>query len=238
MVNCKKCGAPLSLDNAYCPHCGTANPEAQEHLKKLKVLDAQVESAKQEVTAEVQKSKKGYGVLIILAMLLLANLVALVLHGASYEIAEKIIASRRSETEIKATMDNLLDEGEYIEFELFANKYSLSYKDYREYLGIEYLARDYEKAVEDMTRYLYAIDNYDDPLIKVCEDVVDFKAEYQSLLRRDMEEKTALHIERLNGEMDAFLKAYLNLDEEDIKGLDSMNSSALLILVNERLSGK
>ena len=73
MVNCKKCGAPLSLNDAYCPHCGTANPEAQEHLKKLQVLDAQVESAKQEVTAEVKKSKKGYGVLIILAMLLLAK---------------------------------------------------------------------------------------------------------------------------------------------------------------------
>ena len=38
MVNCKKCGAPLSLDEAYCPYCGEANPEAQEHLKKLQEL--------------------------------------------------------------------------------------------------------------------------------------------------------------------------------------------------------
>ena len=38
MVNCKNCGAPLSLEDAVCPHCGTPNPEAQEHLKKLKDL--------------------------------------------------------------------------------------------------------------------------------------------------------------------------------------------------------
>ena len=190
------------------------------------------------MTAEVKKSKKGYGVLIILAMLLLANLVALILHDASYEIADRIIASRKSDAVIKATMDELLDEGEYIEFEIFADKYSLSYREYREYLNIEYLAREYKDAVDNMTRYLYAVDPYDDPLIKVCEDVVDFKAEFRSLLRRDLEPRTAFHVDRLESEMNAFLKEYLNLTDEDIKGLDDMNSSALLILVNERLSEK
>ena len=82
MVNCKNCGAPLSLNDAYCPHCGTPNPEAQEHLKKLKQLDAKMESARQEVTAEVKKSKKGYGLLIVLAMLLFANLAVFILHSA------------------------------------------------------------------------------------------------------------------------------------------------------------
>ena len=41
MVNCKNCGAPLSLNDAFCPHCGTPNPEAQEHLRKLEALDQQ-----------------------------------------------------------------------------------------------------------------------------------------------------------------------------------------------------
>ncbi len=75
MVNCKNCGAPLSLNEAFCPHCGTPNPEAQEHLKKLRILDERFEDASREVAAEVKKSKKGYGILLILIMLLLANLV-------------------------------------------------------------------------------------------------------------------------------------------------------------------
>ena len=236
MVNCKNCGAPLSLNDAYCPHCGTPNPEAQEHLKKLQQLDAQMESAKQEVVTEVRKSKKGYGVLIILVMLLLANLVVFVLHGASYEIADKIIASRMSKQEIIDHADELLEKGEYIEFELFLDKYELSYKDYSEYLSLEYMAEQYNRIVNSMTRYLYAKAPYDDPLVNLCENIVDFKESYQSVKQRDMSEKNAYHAEKINEEVDDVLRVYLNLSDEDIEGIEEMNSSALLILVNERLN--
>ena len=236
MVNCKNCGAPLSLNDAYCPHCGTPNPEAQEHLKKLKALDAEMESAKKEVSEEVQKSKKGYGVLIILAMLLLSNLIALITHAASYEISEKIIASRMSEPEIRAQIEELLEEGEYQELELFMDKYSLSYRDYEEYMPISYLASDYGRIADNMTRYLYAKDTYDDPLVKVCESIVNFKSEYKSVKRRDISEKTAYHVNRINEEVDSYLKTYLGLTDDDLKGLEDMNSSSLLILVNERLT--
>ena len=57
MVNCKNCGAPLTLNDAFCPHCGTPNPEAQEHLKKLQQLDQRFEDASLEVAAEVRKSR-------------------------------------------------------------------------------------------------------------------------------------------------------------------------------------
>jgi hypothetical protein len=236
MVNCKNCGAPLSLNDAYCPHCGTPNPEAQEHLRKLKKLDKEVETAKQEVHAEVKKTKKGYGLLIIMAMLLLANLVAFVMHEASYEIAEKIIASRMSEQEIRSTLDELLDEGEYIELDLFMDKYNLSYRDYEEYMGIQFLADQYNRIMGDLTNYLYATETYNDPLIKTCEDIVNFKDEYASLKRRDMSEKTAFHVEKINEEVDSVLRTYLDLTDEDIEKIDGMNSSALLILVNERLT--
>ena len=46
MVNCKKCGAPLSLNEAFCPYCGEPNLEAQEHLKKLQELDELLEEIK------------------------------------------------------------------------------------------------------------------------------------------------------------------------------------------------
>ena len=126
MVNCKNCGAPLSLNEAYCPHCGTANPEAQEHLKKLKILDERFEDASREVAAEVKKSKRGYGILLILVMLLLANLVVFVMHQMTYEIADRIIAGKMSESEIRSQLDEFLDKGEYIELELFMKKFQRS----------------------------------------------------------------------------------------------------------------
>ncbi|MBO4819656.1 MAG: zinc ribbon domain-containing protein [Firmicutes bacterium] len=236
MVNCKNCGAPLRLEDAFCPHCGTPNPEAQEHLKKLAELDKDVESAKQEVAEEVKKSKKGYGLLIIMVMLLLANLLAFAMHLTTYEIAEKIIASKMSETQIKAQLDSLMDQGEYIEMSVFMDKFNLPYKDYSEYNKISYMAEYYNRIIKAMTEYLYNREPYDDPLVTVCSNVIDYEQEYTMLKKRDNERSTLYHIERLNDEVENYLKTYLKLTDEDIEGLADMNYSGLLLLVNERLS--
>ena len=100
MVNCKNCGAPLSLDEAKCPYCGTDNQEAIEHLKKLKKLDQGYRKAQKEVKEEVRKSKQGYGPLIVLLIVLLCNLIMLPFHSASYEIADAINTSKYSKEEI------------------------------------------------------------------------------------------------------------------------------------------
>ncbi len=236
MVNCKKCGAPLSLNEAFCPYCGEANPEAQEHLKKLRELDEQFESASREVAAEVKKSKKGYGILVILVMLLLANLVIFAMHRMSYDIADRIIAGKMTESEIKAQLDQFLEEGEYIELDLFMNKFSLSYRDYEDYSKISYLAGLQSRVIEAMTRYLYSSDAYDDPLVKTCQAIVDYEEEYTSLKKRENSESVRFHMEKINAEMNGFLRNYLRLTEEDIAGIKDLNESALLILVNERLN--
>ena len=236
MVNCKKCGAPLSLNDAFCPYCGEANPEAQEHLKKLRQLDEQFENASLEVAADVKKSKKGYGILVILVMLLLANLLVFVLHHMTYDISERIIASKMTETEIKAKLDEFLDAGEYIEMELFMNKFSLSYLDYEDYRKISYLAGYQSRMTEAMTQYLYGTENYGDPLVRTCEAIVDYEEEYVSLMKRENSEKALYHMEKINTEVNGFLKSYLKLTDEDIAGIKDMSESSLLILVNERLS--
>ena len=236
MVNCKKCGAPLSINEAVCPYCGEANPEAQEHLKKLRELDEQFESASREVAAEVKKSRKGYGILVVLVMLLLANTVIFGMHRMSYEIAERITAGRMTESEIKAHLDRLLEEGEYIELDLFMNRFSLSYRDYEDYSRISYLADCQNRMIDAMTRYLYGTDFYEDPLVNICRTVTDYEREYSSLIKRDNSESVRFHMEKINTEVNGFLRSCLGLTEEDIAGIKDLNESSLLILVNERLN--
>ena len=235
MVNCKNCGAPLTLNSAYCPYCGTHNPEAHEHLKKLQQLDAQFENASREVATEVKKSKKGYGILLIIVMLLLANLVVFVLNFASYEIADRIIAGRMSDTRIKAKLDEFLEAGDYIELDLFMDKFSLSYSDYEDYHKISYLADYQNRMIDSMTQYLYGTDNYGDPLVRTCQAIVDYEDDYARLIKRDNSETVLFHMEKINTEVNGFLKNYLGLTDEDIAGIKDMNESSLLILVNERL---
>ncbi len=238
MVNCKKCGAPLTLDSAFCPYCGEANPEAQEHLEKLRELDEQFENASREVAAEVKKSRRGYGILVILVMLLLANLVIFMLNRVSYEIADKIAAGKMTEREIKSQMDSFLEDGEYIKLDLFTDKFSLSYRDYGDYLKISNLAAYQSRMIESMTQYLYSPDAYGDPLVKTCEAVVDYEEEYTSLKKREDSELVRLHMERINTEVNGFLRNYLGLTEEDIAEIQNLNASSLLILVNERLNNE
>lgn len=238
MVNCKKCGAPLSLNEAFCPYCGEPNLEAQEHLKKLQELDEQFQNTSREVAAEVKKSKKGYGILVILVMLLLANLVVFVMHQASYDIAERIIAGKMTEKEIKTKLDEFLEEGEYIEMDLFMEKFSLSYRDYEDYSKISYLANYQNRMIETMTQYLYSSDTYGDPLVRTCQAIKDYEDEYTSLKKRDNSDTVRFHMNQINTEVNGFLRNYLNLTEEDIAGIKDLNESSLLILVNERLNNE
>ncbi|MBR4470963.1 MAG: zinc ribbon domain-containing protein [Erysipelotrichaceae bacterium] len=237
MVNCKNCGAPLSLEEAVCPHCGTPNPEAQEHLKKLAQLDKDYKKTKKEVFEEVHKSKKGYGVLVILVMMLLANLAMIPFHAASYDIAEKIIASRMSDTEIIDTIETLMNEGEYIEMALFMDKYQLPYSKYGSYFQLSYLAEYYNRVIENMTDYLYMEDRYSDPLMKVCENAKEFKDEYVRIKKREYYPEMAAHCDRLNDEFDLYLKEYLKLNDEDIASISDLSSSQLLVLASERMAG-
>ena len=212
MVNCKNCGAPLSLKDGVCPHCGTPNPE------------------------EVRKVSRGYSLLVILAILLLANLILVPLHSASYEIAERISASRMSKQEITARMDELLQKGEFIEFKVFCDKFVLSYSQYSEYLTISSLAESYNRIMENVNNYYYGTNNYDDPLVRLCQYIGDFKESYRYAQRRDLSATMAECVERINGEVDRVLKVYLHLNEEDIASIEELSSSALLILINERLA--
>lgn len=35
MMKCKYCGGNLTLEQAYCPHCGRPNEEAEQHVKDM-----------------------------------------------------------------------------------------------------------------------------------------------------------------------------------------------------------
>ena len=89
---------------------------------------------------------------------------------------------------------------------------------------------------EAMTQYLYGTENYGDPLVRTCQAVVEYEQEYARLSKRDSSGTVLFHAEKINAEVNGFLKNYLKLTEEDIAGIKDMNESSLLILVNERLS--
>lgn len=237
MVNCKNCGAPLSLNDVKCPHCGTLNPEAQEHVNKLEKINRDYEKTKFEVVNEVKKSKRGYNLLIVLIMLMLANLLLIPFHTASYEIAEKIAASRYAKEEVMAKINELLEQGEYVEFYYYLDKFNFRYDEISEYYPISFLAYEYAQLSNHMTNYLYANDNtYTDELVRTCEAVSSFVDEYENYERRDVTDFTRRHLDRLYERFEGFVRTYLGFNDDDIASLKDMSSSDVLVLVSRRLS--
>lgn len=236
MVNCKNCGAPLSLEDAFCPHCGTPNPEAQEHLKKLAKLDKDYRKTKNEVIQEVKKTKKGYGLLIVLILLMLANLVLIPFYGGTYDIANRINASKYSEDDIKAQMNELLEKGEYAEFYLFYDRYNVRYDQYREYNSIAYLSSYYSTVCKYLSDYMYAQESYSDPLLKLCTAMKDYVDDYKSALRRDDNEFAMKYINDLNDQFNNLIKNCLNYTDEDLAKIPELSSSELVVLTTERMN--
>ena len=237
MVNCKNCGAPLSLEDAVCPHCGTPNPEAQEHLKKLAELDKDYQKTKNEVVSEVKKNKKGYGVLTILIVVLLMNLAMIPMHAASYEIAERIVASRREVSEVKKELDTFIKNKDYARLVITYDKYGADYQRYSDFNKIYYLANYYLRVRENVTNYYFGTNLYSDALVRSCQSIKDFKDEYK-YCTREKDEVYYNDMVELDRELDLFLKSFLKLNDEDIESINDMSESEFVVLVSKRLSNE
>ena len=238
MVNCKNCGAPLTLDDAVCPHCGPPNPEAQEHLRKLAQLDKDYKKTKKEVYQEVNKTKKGYNLLVIIVMLLLANIFFFVLHAASYDIADSINAQKLDLDEIKSNMNVYLDNKEYTKFVLYYDRYETRYRDFEEYYPVYYAAYNYESVIKSLSNYLYEKDSYTDQLVRTCQYITDYEDDYSRQLKRDLSDFTKKHLLAVNEEFELYIKTYLKLTDEDIATIKDLSSSQLLVLVSGRLNNE
>lgn len=237
MVNCKNCGAPLSLSEPVCPHCGTPNPEAQEHLKKLAQISKQYKKTETAVVDQVKKSQKAYGAFTVLIVILLANLIMIPFHNASYEIADQLIASRLREDDYLQKLEGYLDRREYDEFSVYYDRLNLSYREAGDYSQFSYLIDEYRYVKNYVSDYLYSSNTYSDPLVRACSNVKQFLDDYSRAKKRlDDSESSLKRMDEIDEEFEAFIKTYLKLEDEDIEKIPDLSDSELLVLVTRRMS--
>ena len=44
-MKCSKCGAPIQLNQKYCPNCGSLNEENAKHVSDMENYDSNVDTA-------------------------------------------------------------------------------------------------------------------------------------------------------------------------------------------------
>lgn len=239
MVNCKNCGAPLKLEDAYCSHCGTQNQEAIEHIKKLEKLNQDYKATKYEVLKEVKSNKNAYGAFTILIIILLANLILIPFHANTYSIARKIISNRKPTAEIKKQFDIYINEQDYERFAVYYEKYEADYRTYSEYNRFYYLVSDFLRTKEEISNYYYGKELYADSLVRACNYIKEYKDDYDRYSTNSRSEDISKeYFIKLNNEYDLYLKAFLNLNETDIESISSISESELLVLVSKRLNNE
>lgn len=240
MVNCKNCGAPLSLEEAFCSRCGTANQEAQEHLKKLAQLDKDYHSTKFEVVNEVKKNKKGYGLLTILVILLLLNLLLIMFRPATFSIAERIVAKKDNHDQVKQQLNTYMQNRQYAEFAALFDRHDYDYQALREYNRYYFLASNFDKVKEYVTDYYFAKELYTDALVRSCQYIKEFKDDLDRYTTRHFDEDDMFtkEILQMNDDFDMFLKEFLNLNDEDLSSIKDISESELLVVISKRLTNE
>ena len=115
----------------------------------------------------------------------------------------------------------------------------VNYREYSEYMRLYSLAYEYCQVIEGFSNHLYMDqDYYSDPLVRTCQAMKDFKEDYERSIKRDYSAFEKHYMEEINSEFELFVKTFMHLNDEDIAGLSSMNSSAIVVLVNERLNNE
>ena len=84
MMKCKYCGGNLTLEQAYCPHCGRPNEEAAQHVKDMEHYKSNFEDTKSDVYEVTEKNTEIMSHMIIITVLVILCVVVFVVSARSW----------------------------------------------------------------------------------------------------------------------------------------------------------
>ena len=98
MMKCKYCGVNLTLEQAYCPHCGRPNEEAAQHVKDMEHYKSNFEDTKSDVYEVAEKNTEIMSHMIIITVLVIlcvgvfiAVIIVMKNISCSWKPAERIV---------------------------------------------------------------------------------------------------------------------------------------------------
>ena len=121
MMKCKYCGGNLTLEQAYCPHCGRPNEEAAQHVKDMEHYKSNFEDTKSDVYEVTEKNTEIMSHMIIITVLVILCVVVFVVSARSWSIHRGLLqfdAGIRQGSYMKQ-MEQYLEDEDYV-YQLFA----------------------------------------------------------------------------------------------------------------------
>lgn len=122
MMKCKYCGGNLTLEQAYCPHCGRPNEEAAQHVKDMEHYKSNFEDTKSDVYEVAEKNTEIMSHMIIITVLVILCVVVFVVSARSWSIHRGLLqfdAGIRQSSYMKQ-MEQYLEDEDYIGLSAFS----------------------------------------------------------------------------------------------------------------------
>lgn len=248
-MKCDNCGGNLSLEDAFCPHCGKPNQHAAQHIKDMKHYKGEFEDTKQDVYQTTRAYTETTVRVVIAAVLIILIVASFVLAALSYDIKRDFARSKADKNFSKYSklLDGYLEEENYQEFNAFVNEHQISTYDnkYEQYFAVRRAAQAYAtvyeymmqvatppKYVEDLTDSIERMTTQ----LEYFYDVVNSE-NYEEYEGSDAE-LYVTSIENMEKNVQALLVTYIHMTPEDAAQMKTMTNAKRAYLIEESLDNE
>ena len=235
-MKCKKCGANLEIDHAFCPYWGVKNPIAQKHREDMKRFAKDYADTKKEVIDNTKKfnRKTFFMTIIAITFVLVAILVLINVFGS--KIRYKLEKDRKLKNTFKYTeqVEDLINKEDYLGLAILKDKYGLKTYDtpIEKYNEIIRASEIYSDIFEYTLICLY--DKEPSSIIDAG-SISEYCKSLYDLLGRTQDSYAESEVTKVVKELNLFFETYLDLTKEETESFPRLTEAQRSMIIEEAI---
>lgn len=249
-MKCRSCGSPLTLEQKFCPHCGSANVQAAQHAQDMERYQDEFEYTKSDVYHKARSfaSNAVKGVVVSVLFIAILVLIFSATHYYDVEYRLKELKNRWNRNENVEQIEDFLEDNNYYAIGAYCNAkniyaYDDGYEEYRPIINMAtqyYWFYDYFLDVTLPNRYTYDGDYewmYSSLSSGLNQFYMYYLEDYESMYNRgnlDMV-KMQPYMDDMVNEVSLVLTEYLGLTEDEALALPYMRDAQRTLMIEEKL---
>ena len=251
MMKCKYCGGNLTLEQAYCPHCGRPNEEAEQHVKDMEHYKSNFEDTKSDVYEVAEKNTEIMSHTVIITVQVILCVIVFVVATHSWSIHRGLMqfdSKIRYNSYVKQ-MEQYLEDEDYIRFSAFCDRHYIRaygsdnrYEDYR--LLIE-ASGDYRYIYETLMKAVTTSSDSSDRLSGLYESISEYyerlekilhpaDSEYMEKQYQELPEEQKEAILRMETNVEMLLQTYFGMTPEEAENFGAMSNAKKIVFLEEK----